>query len=88
MISRTVAVSSFSATVRTAAVERRRDEPEIESQPWLELLGTLEEPVKGVQDVVISMHPSFAIGSPVTIFVSHPRPSAGLYRPSPSGSSP
>lgn len=36
---------------------RRGEEPEMESQPWLELRGTLEEPVKGVQDVVISMYP-------------------------------
>ncbi len=57
MLSRTVAVSSLSATLRTGAVHRRGDEPEIESQPWLELRGTLEEPVKGVQDVAISAYP-------------------------------
>ena len=33
------------------------DEPYIEGQPWLELRGTAQEPVKGVTDVKISMWP-------------------------------
>jgi hypothetical protein len=37
MLSRTFAVTSFGVTLRTGAVERRGEEPEIESQPWLEL---------------------------------------------------
>lgn len=57
MLSRNVAISSFAATMRTSAAHRRGEEPEIESQPWLELRGNLEEPVNGVQDVVISMYP-------------------------------
>ena len=57
MFSRTVAVSSFSATVRIGAVHRRGEEPEVESQPWLKLRGTLDEPVRGIQTVVISMYP-------------------------------
>jgi hypothetical protein len=57
MLSRTVAVSSFSATVRIAAVHRRGEEPEVESQPWLELRGTLDEPVRRIHEVRISMYP-------------------------------
>ena len=40
---------SHSWPARTPAIERRGEKPEIESQPWLELRRTLEEPVKGVQ---------------------------------------
>lgn len=57
MLSRTVAVSSFAATVRIGAVHRRGEEPEVETQPWLELRGTPDEPVRGVQEIVISMYP-------------------------------
>jgi len=57
MLSRTVAVSSFSATLRIGAVHRRGEEPEVESQPWLELRGTLDEPVRGVHEARISMYP-------------------------------
>jgi len=57
MLSRTVAVSSFSATVRIGAVHRRGEEPEVETQPWLELRGTLDEPVRGIHEVRISMYP-------------------------------
>ena len=57
MQSRTIAVSSFAATVRIGAVHRRGEEPEVETQPCLELRGTLDEPVRGVQEIVISMYP-------------------------------
>jgi hypothetical protein len=35
----------------------RGEEPYIESQPWLELLGTATEPVRDVTNVRISMYP-------------------------------
>jgi hypothetical protein len=57
MLSRNVEITSFGATVRIGAVHRKGDEPEIESQPWLELRGTATEPVKGVKDVKISLYP-------------------------------
>lgn len=57
MLSRNVEIKSSSLTVRISAVHRKGDEPEIESQPWLELKGVLTEPVKDVRDVVISLYP-------------------------------
>jgi hypothetical protein len=65
MLSRNVAISSFSASIRIGAVHRRGEEPEIESQPWLELQGKVTEPVRDVTDVKISMYPRepLAIGT-------------------------
>jgi hypothetical protein len=57
MLSRNVQISSFSATVRLAAVHHKGDEPYVESQPWLELRGTATEPVRGVTNFKISMLP-------------------------------
>jgi len=57
MLSRNVAITSFSATVRLNAIHHKGDDPYIEGQPWLELRGTTQEPVKGVTDVKISMWP-------------------------------
>ena len=57
MLSRDVEITSSTLSVRISAVHRKGDEPEIESQPWLELKGELTEPVKGVRDVVISLYP-------------------------------
>jgi hypothetical protein len=57
MLSRDVEIKSSSLTVRTRAVHRKGDEPEIETQPWLALNGVLTEPLKEVRDVVISLYP-------------------------------
>ena len=57
MLSRDVEIKSSSLAVRISAVHRKGDEPNIESQPWLQLKGVLTETVKGVRDVVISLYP-------------------------------
>ena len=57
MLSRNVEIESSSLTVRLSAVHRKGDEPEIESQPWLQLQGVLTEPVKGVRNALISLYP-------------------------------
>ena len=57
MLTRDVEVSSFRMTVRLHAVHGRGEEPYIESQPWLELLGTATEPIRDVKNVRISMYP-------------------------------
>jgi hypothetical protein len=56
MLTRTGEISSFSASVRISAVHRKSEEPEIESQPWLELRGRLHEPVKGMTDLKVSLY--------------------------------
>ena len=58
MLSRNVAISSFRTSVRLGASHRRGEEPEIESQPWLELQGKATEPIRDVTDVKISRYPS------------------------------
>jgi len=57
MWSRTVEILSFRTTVRLHAVSRKGEEPSIDSQPWLELHGTMHEPVRDVRDVVMSLYP-------------------------------
>jgi hypothetical protein len=58
MLSRNIEISSFRASVRINAVhEHKNDEPEIETQPWLELHGKAVEPIRDVTDVEISMFP-------------------------------
>jgi hypothetical protein len=57
MLSRDAEIKSSRLSVRISAVHRKGDEPEIESQPWLQLQGVLTEPVKGVRDVRISLYP-------------------------------
>ena len=57
MLSRNITISSFRTSVRLSAVHRRGEEPEIESQPWLELQGAAKEPIRDVQNVKISMYP-------------------------------
>lgn len=57
MLSRTVEIRSFRASVRLGIEGSRRPDPEIEAKPWLELIGTLEEPVRDVRDIRISLYP-------------------------------
>jgi hypothetical protein len=57
ILSRNVAISSFSASVRLHAVHPRGEKPYVESQPWLELRGEATEMVRDVRSVKISMFP-------------------------------
>lgn len=57
ILSRTVTIASFSATVRLHTVHHRHEEPFIEAKPWLELRGTLSEAIRDVRDIRISMYP-------------------------------
>ena len=56
-----MAIGSFGATVGLHAVERRGEEPYVESQPWLELRGPLNEPVNKVRDVLVSVYPQDSV---------------------------
>ena len=54
---RSFEVSSFRARVRSSATNRRGEEPEIDEQAWLELRGALDEPVRKITAIRLSMHP-------------------------------
>ena len=57
IIWRNVKITAISARVGIDAEHPRGEEPTIENRPWLELRGSLEEPVKGVEDVLFSLYP-------------------------------
>lgn len=52
-----VAISECRFTQSIRAVHERGTEPDVEAGPWLELVGVLEEPVKDVSNVRISLFP-------------------------------
>ena len=56
-LNRTVEISSFRTSLRVGVDEPRDPEPEIEVKPWLELRGTLDEPVRQIREVVLSLYP-------------------------------
>jgi hypothetical protein len=68
MLSRVVAISSVSARIGVG-VDDPRDE-EHATSAWLELRGHLEEPFRGVADVLISMYPQDKV------HVGTPRPAS------------
>lgn len=75
ILSRTVTIASFSATVRLHTVHHRHEEPFIEAKPWLELRGTLSEAIRDVRDIRISMYPED------DLLVGTARPACGLHHP-------
>ena len=54
MLSRDVEIKSSRLRVRISAVHRKGDEPEIESQPWLELKGVLITKIRNDTGVIYS----------------------------------
>jgi hypothetical protein len=48
-------ISSFTPTMRLSVRGPNDAEPEIEGRPWLELRGTLVEPIRDVHDVVFKL---------------------------------
>lgn len=57
ILTRTIEISSFSVSLRVGVDEPRDPEPEIEVTPWLELRGTLNQPVRETAAVVLSVYP-------------------------------
>jgi hypothetical protein len=57
IFSHDVKISSFAARVGIRVDRPRGQPPEIDAGPWLELRGALEEPIKGVHDVLVSLYP-------------------------------
>jgi hypothetical protein len=57
MIRRNAVISSFTPSMRLSVRSAKEAEPEIEGRPWLELRGTLVEPIRDVRDVVFKLWP-------------------------------
>jgi hypothetical protein len=55
MIQRNAVISSFTPSVRLIIRGPNEPEPEVDGRPWLELRGTLVEPVRDVRDVVFKL---------------------------------
>ena len=55
MLTRSAEISTFRASVSLHIDEPRRPDPEFETMPWLELRGTMNEPIRDVKDVVFSV---------------------------------
>src|SRR5438132_10896865 len=54
---RTATISSFRARVSSWGDEQRGEQPKIEVQCTLDLIGVLEEDVRGIREVEIHVHP-------------------------------
>ena len=52
---RNAVISSFTPRMRLSVKGPNGTEPEIDGRPWLELRGTLVEPIRDVQDVVFKL---------------------------------
>jgi hypothetical protein len=52
---RNAVISSFTPTMRLGVRAPKDADPEIEGRPWLELRGTLVEPIRDVQNVVFKL---------------------------------
>lgn len=55
---RNAVISSFTPSMRLGVRAPKDAEPEIEGRPWLELRGTLVEPIRDVQNVGSSCGPT------------------------------
>src|SRR5262245_64006704 len=58
ILNRSVDITSFGTRLRVKVDEPRDPEPEVEVKPWLELRGTLDEPVRQTSVVVLSLFPT------------------------------
>src|SRR5262249_34031704 len=54
---RNISITSFRTSVSVRVDEPRDPEPEIEVKPWLELRGTLEEPLNQTSEIMFSVYP-------------------------------
>jgi hypothetical protein len=54
---RNAVISSFTPTMRLSVRGSNDPQPEIEGRPWLELRGTLIEPIRDVRDIVFKLWP-------------------------------
>jgi hypothetical protein len=57
IMSRSVDIASFRASVGLHVDEPRSQDPLIEARPWLELRGTMDEAVRNVREIVFSLYP-------------------------------
>lgn len=54
---RNAIISSFTPRMRLSVRGSNDPEPEVEGRPWLELRGTLVEPIRDIHDVVFKLWP-------------------------------
>jgi hypothetical protein len=52
---RNAVISSFTPSMRFSVRGANEQEPEVEGRPWLELRGTLVEPIRDVRDIVFKL---------------------------------
>ncbi len=57
MLTRSVEISTFRVSLSLRIDEPRMPDPEFETTPWLELRGTLNEPIRDVRNVLFSVYP-------------------------------
>jgi hypothetical protein len=56
MLTRSVEISKFRVSLSLQIDEPKLPDPELETTPWLELRGTMNEPIRDVRDVLFSIY--------------------------------
>jgi hypothetical protein len=57
MLTRSVEISTFRVSLSLGIDEPKLPDPELETTPWLELRGMMNEPIRDVRDVLFSIYP-------------------------------
>jgi hypothetical protein len=57
MLTRSVEISMFRVSLSLQIDEPKMPDPELETSPWLELRGVMNEPIRNVRDVLFSLYP-------------------------------
>jgi hypothetical protein len=66
VLSRSVEVVEIETRLWMSAHKPRGANPVVKSRPWLELRGTMNEPVRGVSDIEINLYPDARVESQPT----------------------
>jgi hypothetical protein len=57
MLTRAIEISTFRVSLSLQIDEPKLPDPELETTPWLELRGTMNEPIRDTRDVLFSIYP-------------------------------
>jgi hypothetical protein len=63
VLSRSVEVSETETRIWLSAHKPRGANPVVENRPWVELRGTMNEPVRGVSEIEINLYPDAKVES-------------------------